>query len=82
MTQRVCLAQVLPRMQPKTITSATLVGQLGVNLIERIVTEMGCVWYPTGSVEAGIDGHIELRDPATGQVLNTILGVQSKAASG
>ena len=40
---------------------------------------MGCVWYPTGGVEAGIDGFIEFRDPGTGQALNAHVAVQSKA---
>lgn len=41
--------------------------------------QMGYVWYPTGSVEAGIDGHIELRDSATERVFNLVVGVQVKA---
>ena len=40
---------------------------------------MGYLWYPTGAVEAGIDGLIELRDPVTGVVRNSIVQVQSKA---
>jgi hypothetical protein len=66
-------------MQPKKIDHKTLLGERGANLIAQIVMEMGYVWYPTGAVEAGIDGHIELRDPTTSQVFNTIIGVQSKA---
>jgi hypothetical protein len=42
---------------------------------------MGFVWYPTGSVEAGIDGFIEIRDPNTGAVSNNIIQVQSKATA-
>jgi hypothetical protein len=40
---------------------------------------MGFVFYPTGSVEAGIDGYIEIRDPVTGDVTNQIIQVQSKS---
>src|SRR5688572_24158684 len=66
-------------MHPKKIASTTLLGERGVNLIAGLVMEMGLVWYPTGTVEAGIDGHIELRDAATGEVHNVVIGVQSKA---
>ena len=37
------------------------------------------VFYPTGGVEAGIDGFIELRDEETGTVGNLLLQVQGKA---
>ena len=55
-----------------------LIGQRGVNLIERLVLEMGFCWYPT-HLETGIDGIIEIRDSATGIVTNSIIQVQSKA---
>lgn len=66
----------------KKITQQTVIGQLGVNLVEQRVLRMGLVWYPTGDVEAGIDGHVEIRDPETGEVTNCVLGVQSKATEG
>lgn len=66
-------------MSAKKIHSSSVTGQLGVNLIERIVLGMGFLWYPSGGVEAGIDGHIEVREPATGVVRNSIVQVQSKA---
>ena len=65
--------------KPKRITQATLVGERGISLIAQIAMSMGLVWYPTGSVEAGIDGHLELRDSETGEVFNAVIGVQSKA---
>jgi hypothetical protein len=68
--------------QPKKIGKTSVIGERGVNLLARVVWEMGFVWYPTGSVEAGIDGHIELRDAATGQVFNSVIGAQSKATEG
>lgn len=40
---------------------------------------MGFLWYPTGGLEVGIDGHIEIRDSETGEVTNATLRVQSKA---
>ncbi|WP_369818162.1 DUF4365 domain-containing protein [Novosphingobium sp. ST904] len=40
---------------------------------------MGYVFYPTGGVEAGIDGYIELRDEQTEVVGNLLLQVQGKS---
>jgi len=66
-------------MNAKKVHKNSLIGQQGINLIEKRVLEMGFIWYPTGSVEAGIDGMIELRDSASGKVFNSIIQVQSKA---
>ncbi len=65
--------------QPKKILQQSLTGQEGVNLIERRVLQMGFLWYPTGGLEVGIDGHIEIRNSETGEVTNATLRVQSKA---
>src|SRR5713101_4213142 len=66
-------------MSGKKIHKNSLIGQQGINLIEKRVLEMGFVWYPTGGIEAGTDGIIELRDSTTGNVFNSIIQVQSKA---
>lgn len=63
----------------KKIRSTGLTGQRGVNIIERVILEMGSLWHPTGGLEAGTDGFIEFRDPDTEEVLNLLLPVQSKA---
>jgi hypothetical protein len=65
----------------KKIPKTALTGELGVNLVQKIVLEMGCNWYPTGGTEAGIDGTIELLDPVTGEATNQVLTVQSKATT-
>jgi hypothetical protein len=65
----------------KTISRQGLSGQLGVNLIERIVTRMGSRWSPSGANEVGIDGYIELFDPTSGRPLGTTVAVQSKVVS-
>jgi Domain of unknown function (DUF4365) len=65
----------------KKILDSSLLGQLGVNLIERIVLNMGFLWTPTGQLEAGIDGVIEIRNQDTAEVTNNIIQVQSKALS-
>ena len=63
--------------EPKKIARQDIIGQQGVNLIERRCLEMGFLWNPT-NLEAGIDGYIEIR-LATGKATNCIILVQSKA---
>lgn len=66
----------------KRITDPQLLGEKGINLIQSIVLEMGFTWHSSNAaVEAGIDGWVELRDAATGEVRNDWLAVQSKARS-
>ena len=67
-------------MKRKKIDQRDITGQKGINLIEKVVLEMGCLWHPT-NLEAGIDGLIEIRDPVSGDVTNCILQVQSKATT-
>jgi hypothetical protein len=62
---------------PKKISDADMIGQTGINLIEKTCLDMGFVWSPTG-LEAGIDGYIEIRHEG-GEVTNCIIQVQSKA---
>jgi Domain of unknown function (DUF4365) len=66
----------------KKITHAQIIGQRAINLVEQRILEMGFLWYATGGLEAGIDGTIEIRDDATGEVLNNIVQVQSKGTEG
>lgn len=68
-------------MRAKKIHKSSIIGQQGVNLIERVVLGMGFAWYPSGGVEAGIDGTIEIRDAVTGEATNSIIQVQSKATT-
>jgi hypothetical protein len=51
---------------PKKFHRSSIVGEEGVNLIQRVVLRMGHMWYPTGGVEAGIDGFVEIRNAVTG----------------
>ena len=67
--------------QGKKVTSQSIIGQRGVNLIERIVLEMEYVWRATSIFDVGIDGDIEIRDPVTGEMTNTIIKVQAKATT-
>lgn len=61
----------------KKISQSDIIGEQGINFIQRICLEMGFLWHPTG-LEAGIDGYIEIR-AETGEVTNCIIQVQSKA---
>jgi hypothetical protein len=69
-------------MTAKKIHKSSIIGQQGVNLVEKVVLDMDFLWYPTGGIEAGIDGLIEIRDPTTGEVFNSVIQVQSKATQG
>jgi hypothetical protein len=67
------------RREHKQITRNQIIGQQAVNLVEQIVLEMGFVWHATNAnLESGIDGIIEIRDPATGETTNNIIQVQVK----
>ncbi|HYE75863.1 MAG TPA: DUF4365 domain-containing protein, partial [Blastocatellia bacterium] len=68
--------------RPKKISHSDIIGQQGINLIENVVLQMGFLWYPTGGVEAGVDGFIEIRDAESGEVTNCTIQVQSKATNG
>ncbi|MDT3446035.1 DUF4365 domain-containing protein [Pseudofrankia sp. BMG5.37] len=63
----------------KTVVRQTLIGEAGIALIHKRVTEMGYLFHPR-RVDHGIDGHIDLVDPGSGAVLNLVLLVQSKAS--
>lgn len=67
---------------PKVIASQSIIGQRAVNIAEREFLRMGFVFHPTGQVEAGIDGFVELRDDTTGVVRNQIVQVQVKGTTG
>lgn len=67
---------------PKKIHQSSITGQQGINLIEEQVLAMKYVWTPSiGSLEAGIDGTIEIRDSGTGDMLHSIVRVQSRATA-
>lgn len=63
----------------KKISRQDNIGDAGVALIHGRVAAMGHVWHER-KTDAGIDGEIELRNAASGEVRNHILLVQSKAS--
>lgn len=64
---------------PKRFPSSAQVERQGVALCASIVADMGHIWREKGVSDVGIDGEIELVDPATRNVLGRLLLVQSKA---
>ena len=69
------------KTRSKQISKSGILGQRGINLIERVVLGMGSRWTPSGPNETGIDGYIELYDPSDSTPLGRTLAVQSKAVS-
>lgn len=65
----------------KKVSSQSIIGQKGANLIERIVLNMKYVWRPILIFDVGVDGDIEVCDPVTGEATNTIIRVQAKATT-
>ena len=60
-------------------TDQAVKGESGIHLILAAVDAMGHIWHPTTGIDSGIDGQIELRDPATAEVRNVRIAVQSRA---
>lgn len=62
----------------KKADNQTITEQSAVHMIQAMVDRMDHLWHPTTGKDSGIDGEIELRDAATGEVRNVRIGVQSK----
>jgi hypothetical protein len=52
----------------KSISRQQSIGERGRHLFSERVLAVGLSFHPTGPLDAGIDGFIELRDPQTGEV--------------
>lgn len=76
-SSRISPPEIPPLAPAKRISQSDMVGELGINLVQRLCLEMGFLWHSTG-LEAGIDGYIEIRSE-TGNVTNCIVQVQCKA---
>jgi len=68
-------------MTIKRIAAQSIIGQSGVNLVERIVLQMKYAWRPTPIFDVGIDGEIEICDPVTGEATNATVKVQIKSTT-
>jgi len=62
----------------KKLDRNSITGRQGVNLVEKFVLAMGFAWNET-RMDAGIDGEIEVRDPATSAMSNRVIRVQVKS---
>jgi hypothetical protein len=68
-----------PSPKRKKITDAQIDGDRGEHLTGDIVGDIGFLWHPSGKVEAGIDGTIELRDTESEEVRGGLIAVQCRA---
>jgi len=66
---------------PKKITTNQQTGRTGEVFVGYVFQRLGQIWHESKS-DAGIDCHVEWRDPATGVTSNRHIGVQVKAYSG
>jgi len=62
----------------KVINDSQLLGHRGETFIKGLALEMG-ITYERVSIDAGIDGTLELRDPTTGEMKNLLIRAQVKA---
>ncbi len=63
----------------KKLSNSDMIGKAGISLVGLRLAEIGFLFHETGSVEAGTDGFVEIRDPATGAMLSAVFRLQSKA---
>jgi tetratricopeptide (TPR) repeat protein len=63
----------------KKISNRSILGEQGRVFIEQTVLEMGYLFRPEQVFDAGVDGHIEIRDPHTEIVTNRRILLQAKA---
>lgn len=68
-------------MEAKKLGESDIIGQRGVNFVERVCLDMGFLWRPTPLFDTGIDGTIEIRDEVTGIVTNSLIHVQVKSTT-
>lgn len=68
-------------MSAKTVPNSVFIGNEGAYLVPQLVNEMRFLWTPSGQFELGIDGTIEVVDPATSKGTGNIIKVQIKTTS-
>jgi hypothetical protein len=62
----------------KKLSDQQIIGQQGVHLLGERLLSHGLSFQPTSALDAGIDGFLELRDPATGEVEAQFISAQLK----
>lgn len=68
-------------MSAKTVPNSVFIGNEGAYLVPQLVNEMRFLWTPSGQFELGIDGTIEIVDPATAKGTGNIIKAQIKTTS-
>ena len=68
-------------MAAKTVPNSVFIGNEGAYLVPQLVNEMRFLWTPSGQFELGVDGTIEIVDPATSQGTGNIIKAQIKTTS-
>ena len=62
----------------KKLSEQRIVEHQGVHLLGERLLSHALSFQPTGALDAGIDGFLELRDPATGEVKAQFISAQLK----
>lgn len=65
----------------KKVTPQSIIGQQGASLVEHIILSMKYIWRPILIFDVGVDGEIEICDPASGEAMNATIRVQIKATT-
>jgi len=68
-------------MSAKTVPNSVFIGNEGAYLVPQLVNAMRFLWTPSGQFELGIDGTIEIVDPATTKGTGNIIKAQIKTTS-
>lgn len=63
----------------KFVSEQQILSERGVALVSARIHEMGFIWRASATSDAGIDGHVELRDPGSGAATNELVLVQVKS---
>ncbi len=66
----------------KTITDSQMIGAQGEVFVNERANAMGFMFTPHGTLDAGIDGFLEIRDTETGHATGQLIAVQVKAKTG
>ena len=65
----------------KTVTNSQVIGARGESIVAERANAMGFMFSPSGRVETGIDGLLEIRDPQSGKAMAQLVAVQVKTTA-
>lgn len=75
------VASAGPGQVAKKLSRQAIIGQEGVNIVERACLKAGLIWRPTAIHDVGTDGQIEIRDASTGTATGRLVACQIKTAA-